>query len=934
MWQMLRRFWTASIARQLMLGIALVHACLMSIFVFDLVSRQHGFLLGESRKQAISLSEALAANGTSWVLANDLIGMEEVVNSQRNFPDLRYAMFTDLRGRVLAYTVRREVGRYASDPVSLRLLGAAAANQVLIDDTQLIDVAHPILVENRHIGWARVGISRVGIASSLAVVTQEGLVYTLLAIGVGVLFAFFMGNGLTRDIRRLADFAEHIRSGGRARHCGVDRSDELGDLSHDMNRMLDTLVDKERELLQVHKQIRANEERLRYALNGSNDGLWDWDLISDEIYMSPRWKEMLGFDEHELLNHYDTWRQRLHPDDAAPALAKLQAHLADADKPFEILFRLRHKDQSWRWILSRGRALLDADGKPCRMVGTHVDVTEQKRLEQTLSNERERALVTLRSIGDGVITTFADGTIDYLNPVAEALTGWNKEEARHRALEEVFPIVDEMSRKPIANPVQRCLNEQRVIGLGHRTLLINRQGQEVSIEDSAAPIRDASNHISGVVLVFHDATEARRLQRKIEHQAMHDGLTGLCNRTLFDYRLAELTEQALQGVGKHVLLYIDLDQFKVVNDTVGHMAGDELLKQVATLLQRQVRDADVLARLGGDEFGLLLVGCDAGHGQQMAEKLREQLNEFRFTWGNQRFQIGASFGIALIDQSLSDPNALSLADLACYSAKEQGRNRVHVYHPDDKELAQRRSEMHWVARVKSALENDRLVLYAQRILPLTDNTGREDYRETLVRMLDEDGGIVPPGRFIPAAERYNVMSHIDAWVVRTAFAWLRRPENSGVFLSINLSGDGLSDRALLEYIEQALRQDATLGRRICFEITETAAIGNLREALAFMERLKKCQVAFALDDFGSGLSSFSYLKTLPVDYLKIDGSFIRDLLDDPIDAAMVEAISKVSKEMGIKTIAEFVENDAVLERLRALGIDYAQGYGIAQPHPL
>jgi diguanylate cyclase (GGDEF)-like protein len=437
-----------------------------------------------------------------------------------------------------------------------------------------------------------------------------------------------------------------------------------------------------------------------------------------------------------------------------------------------------------------------------------------------------------------------------------------------------------------------------------------------------------------VVLVFHDATEARRLQRKIEHQAMHDGLTGLCNRTLFDYRLAELTEQALQGVGKHVLLYIDLDQFKVVNDTVGHMAGDELLKQVATLLQRQVRDADVLARLGGDEFGLLLVGCDAGHGQQMAEKLREQLNEFRFTWGNQRFQIGASFGIALIDQSLSDPNALSLADLACYSAKEQGRNRVHVYHPDDKELAQRRSEMHWVARVKSALENDRLVLYAQRILPLTDNTGREDYRETLVRMLDEDGGIVPPGRFIPAAERYNVMSHIDAWVVRTAFAWLRRPENSGVFLSINLSGDGLSDRALLEYIEQALRQDATLGRRICFEITETAAIGNLREALAFMERLKKCQVAFALDDFGSGLSSFSYLKTLPVDYLKIDGSFIRDLLDDPIDAAMVEAISKVSKEMGIKTIAEFVENDAVLERLRALGIDYAQGYGIAQPHPL
>ncbi|MCB1800635.1 MAG: EAL domain-containing protein [Gammaproteobacteria bacterium] len=936
MWQRLRQFGTASIGRQLILGIALVHAILMTIFVFDLVHRQRDFLVEESGKQAIALAEALAANGTSWILANDFIGMEEVINSQRHYPGLRYAMFTDLNGQVLAYTDRSQVGRYLDDPVSRRLLRPALPAQplTLIDDQDLVDVAHPVVIQGKSIGWARVGVSRAGIAGNLQLVTFNGLVYTALAIIVGILFAWLMARSMTSDIRRLVSFADAIRAGERKIQFALDRRDELGDLSRDINRMLETLVDRENELISVHARVERNERRLHYALEGSSDGLWDWDLRTGEVYLSPRWKGMLGYRDDELPSAFSTWQQLLHPDDAPAAEASLKKYLADREDTFEVLHRMRHHNGAWHWILSRGKALRDEHGKPFRMVGTHVDVTDQKELEQSLVRERKRALVTLRSIGDGVITTLADGSVDYLNPVAEELTGWSLDEARGRPIDAVFPIIDETTRQPRDNPVERCMHAARVIAMDSDTLLINRHDREIPIEDSAAPIRNEDNQVVGAVLVFHDATTSRQMQRQIEHQALHDDLTGLWSRRAFDNKLAEVTEAAMRGKGRHILVYIDLDQFKVVNDTVGHLAGDELLKQVATYLQTGIRDADMLARLGGDEFGLLLIGCDLEHGMRVAENLRNRLEEFRFTWNEQSFQISASFGVAVIDADLHDPKALSLADLACYGAKEQGRNRIHVYHPDDHDLAQRRTEMHWVARIKQALDEDRLVLYAQKILPLQADAARNDYREILVRMLDEDGELVPPARFIPAAERYGLMSRIDAAVIAKAFDWLEQAAGDEAFVSINLSGGSLADAALMADIERRLERAPQLGQRLCFEVTETAAIGNLRDALGFIGRLKQRKVSFALDDFGSGLSSFGYLKTLPVDFLKIDGSFVRDLLDDPVDAVMVESIAKVSREMGIKTIAEFVENQALLERLRKIGVHYGQGYGIEKPVPL
>ena len=930
----LRHFWTASIGRQLMLGIALVHAVLMTIFVFDLVTRQRDFLVEESRNQAIALAETLAVNGTSWVLARDFIGIEEVIHSQFGYPGLRYALFTDLRGQVLGYSDQRQVGSYISDSVSLGLLQAEPGHQVLIDDSRLIDVAHPIMVNQRHIGWARVGISREGITTSLEMVTREGLLYTGIAIVVGVIFAWLMSRGLTRDIRRLAGFAMHIESGDRGEHCQIDRPDELGMLALDMNRMLDTLVEREQDLQEMHAQIRRSEERLRYALEGSNDGLWDWDLTTDEVYFSPRWKEMLGYREDEIANRLSSWKDLVHPDDLPTALSRVQAHLQNPEQPYEFLHRLMHKDGDWRWILDRGRAQRDASGRPVRMVGTHVDVTEQKRLESSLYEERERALVTLRSIGDGVITTDANGHITFLNPIAEILTAWPNEEAVGHELEEVFPLIDELTGEPVENLVERCVNEGSVIGLGTHTLLLSREGREIAISDSAAPILSETGEIKGVVLVFHDVSAERSMQRKIEYQAQHDSLTGLWSRSAFDYRLEVLVEDALQGEGEHVLIYIDLDQFKVVNDTVGHVAGDELLKQVATLLQTHTRESDLLARLGGDEFALLMIGCDLAHAVKVAEQLREQLAEFPFAWSDHHFQIGASFGIVVINQELPDPNALSLADLACYSAKDQGRNRVHIYQPDDRLLLERRSEMKWVVRVKEALNEDRLVLYSQSLRPLSRDPASRDFREVLVRLIDENDKLVMPGQFIPAAERYDIMHRVDEWVIRKSCNWLLLPEHSGVHLFINLSGGSLANRHILELLEYTLDRNPGLGERICLEITETAAIGNLQQALNYMDRLKRRQVTFALDDFGSGLSSFNYLKTLPVDYLKIDGCFVRDLLSDPVDAAMVESICHISTQMGIETIAEFVEDKALIDWLTAVGVDYAQGYGIEIPRPL
>lgn len=679
---------------------------------------------------------------------------------------------------------------------------------------------------------------------------------------------------------------------------------------------------------------------------------WFRNWVGLEDYTGQRHVEVGG-------RRYGSLSMRVTPEQAVARIWTRFSHhltilaLAIALEFMAIWYVLNHGLRPLRQLDESSRALAAGDlssripvqGSPelRRSIGTFnamaaalQDMLRQLRASnRALAEEKERAQVTLTSIGDGVITTDTDGNVDFLNPVAESLTGWCLAEARGHSLEEVFAIISEIDRKPAANPARRALAEGRVVGLANHTLLLSRDGREICIEDSAAPIRAEDGRIIGVVLVFHDVTNTRKMTQQLSWQAAHDALTDLVNRHEFERLLDHALHQAQEAGRGHALLYIDLDQFKVVNDTCGHAAGDELLRQLAGLMQHRLRGGDTLARLGGDEFGVLLMGCAAKDAERIAQDLQTAIREFRFTWEGRPFNVGASIGLVAVDGVLDTVGRLlAAADTACYAAKDQGRNRIQVWRAEDDELARRHGEMEWVSRIHEALENGRFELHAQRIAAIQTDGGNAGHFEILLRMRDREGRLVPPANFIPAAERYGLMHLLDRWVVSNVLQWLEaRPAFTGV-CAVNLSGQSLGDEDFLDFLRESLDGRRVDPARLCFEVTETAAIGNLSAAVAFMGRLLERGCRFALDDFGSGLSSFAYLKNLPVDYVKIDGYFVRDIAHDPIDRAMVEAIHTVSRAMSLVTIAEFVEDTTILDILKDIGVDYAQGYGIHRPEPL
>ena len=566
-----------------------------------------------------------------------------------------------------------------------------------------------------------------------------------------------------------------------------------------------------------------------------------------------------------------------------------------------------------------------------------VSFVRVKKTADAMFYDKELAEVTLHSIGDAVITTDAAARVEYLNPIAETLTGWSTKEAKGRPLSEVFHIINGVTRQPQVNPAEKCLKEDRIVGLENNSVLIARDGTERVIEDSAAPVRDREDRIVGAVMVFYDVTLMRNSTHLLSYHATHDALTGLINRRDFERRLTRLVENAKLGNAQHVLCYLDLDQFKVVNDTCGHIAGDKLLRQLAFQLKDRIRDSDTIARLGGDEFGVLLESCPLDAARRLTDGLIRVVNDFRFVWEGKTFEIGVSIGMVRITpESASPVELMSQADSACYAAKEKGRNRVQIYEPGDTELLQRQGEMHWVGRIQKALHEDRFTLYSQPIKPLLNGADHRRYREVLLRMVDEAGNIVPPMEFIPAAERYNLMPAIDRWVIRKALAAFA-PQRGGApgddILFINLSGASLADEQMLNFIHEQLHANRVPPESVCLEITETAAVANLDTAVTFMQALKKTGCRFALDDFGCGMSSFAYLRNLPVDYLKISGAFVQNIANNPTDRAMVSAINHVGHTMDIQTIAEWVESEKVLEELKMTGVDFAQGYCIARPQP-
>lgn len=631
------------------------------------------------------------------------------------------------------------------------------------------------------------------------------------------------------------------------------------------------------------------------------------------------------------------------PDDCYPQIANIFLQLWQGATDIHENVRIRRFDGGLRDIQMHLSLYSDVDDKESKMLVSYWDITQQKRITRHLQSEEEadgeersRSMLALNSIREGVITTDQNGNIINLNPTAKRITGWQTDYFQ-RPLDTVFaPHCDRF------HSINNLLDASRKSGKAQENetvcQLTGKDGEEYWIRFNVTPIL-SDEIISGFIIIFHDVSESKQLLEQIKEHKNQDPITSLLNRQSFRAKLAASIKQAKTSEGFHALLLVDLDQFHIVNDSCGHTAGDLLLADIAQLLRALVRADDSVARIGGDEFGILLQNCGADAANRIANNLLDKLKDYRFSYDGKLFKVGASVGIVLIDQTVKSVDKLLVdAGSVVQLAKDNGSNRVEIYDEEQEVLLKKQDELRWFTKITHALENDHLVLSYQKISPLAAlDSGEDVHYEILLRMLDDDGSVIGPGQFMPAAERYHLMPEIDRWVVKHAFQWieinLHRSQSVSLF-SINLSGHSIGEESFLNYVDECFDKFYVPGERICFEITETMAINNMKNTLRFMERFKKIGCKFSLDDFGTGFSSYGYLKNLPVDFLKIDGSFVSKIASDPIDLAMVKSINEVGHVMNRKTIAEYVENDETIALLKEMGVDYVQGFGIERPQLL
>ncbi len=765
----------------------------------------------------------------------------------------------------------------------------------------------------------------LGISPTLALALFAALLFA-----VGWFSTWWAGRRQARELNRFRDQVHGLLAAADPERRLVvnGRPSEFVDLAASVNRLLDH---------HVEQPVARQAEPAAELFNLLAQTIPEVVLIHQErmLFANAIAAGLFGVEPHTLLEKPVT--DLVRPAYRAVTRKHIAALMAGEQPADELEIQLINGDDRGLWVELHSRMITYQDQPAILSVAR--DISHRKSMEASLGRGKLQARITLESIGEGVITTDTQGVIDYMNEAAETLTGTARSAGIGKQLTDLIALVDESDRKSLGDPVMKCLTERRRVSLGRRALLLSRQNdKEYSIELTASPIRGPDNHVAGCVIIFHDVSEIRGLARQMSYQATHDALTGLVNRSEFERRVdAALKASRGEDIG-HVLCYLDLDRFKAVNDTSGHLAGDNMLREIAVLLKDRVRDSDTIARLGGDEFGMLLVGCPLDKARQIAEDACRAIADHRFVWQDQIFDIGVSIGLVEMDnQSGAVETVLSAADSACYVAKQRGRGRVHVYSARDEAVARQRGEIQWLQRLQAALKENRFELHAQPIISLAGRVSHGPAVEVLLRMLDESGKPIGPAQFLASAERYQLMSHIDRWVVQTtltaiASGALKLPEDRSC--GINLSGQTLGDEGFLEFVVDCLDHTGVSPAQICFEMPETAVVGNLEHADRFINVLHGMGCRFALDDFGGGLGSFSNLKHLALDYLKIDGTFTRNLGYDNVNQAMVAAMIKLARTLNFEVVAEQVEDQASFEAVRRMGVDFAQGYVVERPQPL
>ncbi len=611
--------------------------------------------------------------------------------------------------------------------------------------------------------------------------------------------------------------------------------------------------------------------------------------------------------------------------------------LAGESAPRRLEIQLINGDEQGLWVEAQS-SLIEFRGSRAILTIAR-DVSHRKNLEVSLSRSKRQAQYTLESISEGVITTDNQGHIDYMNRAAESMVGANRDDAVGHKTGELFSLIDDADRRSLGDPVERCLSIRRRVNMGRRALLVSKDGEhEHSVEISASPIQGPSNSISGTVVVFHDVGEIRGLTQQMSYQATHDALTGLINRREFERRLQEAMDSAHAEEAVHILCYMDLDRFKAVNDSCGHIAGDNMLREVSSLIKEQVRDSDFVGRLGGDEFGTLLMGCPIDKAQQIAADICHAVADYRFVWKDKIFNIGISVGLVQITHASGTlQDVVSAADSACYVAKQSGRGQVHVYSARDEAIARDRGDIQWLRQLQDALHEGRFELAVQPIIATGSGDNSGPAVEVLIRMPDERGHHSNSADFLRSAERYQLMPQIDRWVINATLAAINAQEirlAGNRSCAINISGQTLGDEGFLDFVVEALDRSGVMPANICFEVTESAISTNLQYAQRFIEVLHGIGCEFALDDFGSGLGSFSSLKHLPVDYLKIDGTYTHNLSSDLVNQEMVAAMIKLARTMQFKVVAEQVEEQEDFDWLRDNGVDFVQGNFVDPPTAL